>query len=55
MLSACLAINLHPGETSRNLCGDYDDSHYKWPRPRRSLGVSTFWAIDETTEENVNS
>ncbi|MCB2112457.1 MAG: phytanoyl-CoA dioxygenase family protein [Parvularculaceae bacterium] len=50
LLSACLAINLHPGETAQPW--HYDDSHYKWPRPRRSLGVSTFWAIDETTEEN---
>lgn len=50
LLSACLAINLHPGETAQPW--HYDDSHYGWPRPRPSLGVSAFWAIDETTAEN---
>ena len=50
LLSACLAIRLLPGETVQPW--HYDDSHYGWPRPRPSLGVSTFWAIDATTEEN---
>jgi len=50
LLSACLAINLHPGETAQPW--HFDDSHYDWPRPRRSLGVSTFWAIDAMTETN---
>ena len=50
LLSACLAINLHPGETPQPW--HFDDSHYQWPRPRPSLGVSAFWAIDETTEDN---
>ncbi|MGD9799555.1 MAG: phytanoyl-CoA dioxygenase family protein [Parvularculaceae bacterium] len=50
LLSACLAINLHPGETAQPW--HYDDSHYDWPRPRPSLGVSAFWAIDATTETN---
>jgi ectoine hydroxylase-related dioxygenase (phytanoyl-CoA dioxygenase family) len=50
LLSACLAINLQPGETAQPW--HYDDSHYGWPRPRPSLGVSTFWAIDETTAFN---
>ncbi len=50
LLSACLAINIHPGETPQPW--HFDDSHYQWPRPRPSLGVSAFWAIDETTEEN---
>lgn len=50
LLSACLAINLLPGETAQPW--HYDDSHYAWPRPRPSLGVSAFWAIDETTIEN---
>lgn len=50
LLSACLAINLHPGETVQPW--HYDDGHYRLPRPRASLGVSAFWAIDETTEEN---
>jgi ectoine hydroxylase-related dioxygenase (phytanoyl-CoA dioxygenase family) len=50
LLSACLAINLHPGETVQPW--HYDDNHYRLPRPRTSLGVSAFWAIDETTEHN---
>ncbi len=50
LLSACLAINLQPGETAQPW--HYDDSHFQWPRPRPSLGVSTFWAIDATTEAN---
>jgi ectoine hydroxylase-related dioxygenase (phytanoyl-CoA dioxygenase family) len=50
LLSACLAINLHPGETVQPW--HYDDGHYRLPRPRASLGVSAFWAIDDTTEEN---
>lgn len=50
LLSACLAINLQPGETAQPW--HFDDSHFQWPRPRPSLGVSTFWAIDELTEEN---
>lgn len=50
LLSACLAINIHPGETVQPW--HYDDSHYRLPRPRQSLGVSAFWAIDETTRLN---
>lgn len=50
LLSACLAINIHPGETVQPW--HYDDGHYRLPRPRQSLGVSAFWTIDETTEEN---
>lgn len=50
LLSACLAINLHPGETAQPW--HFDDSHYQWPRPRPSLGVSTFWAIDAMTATN---
>lgn len=50
LLSACLAINIHPGETVQPW--HYDDSHYRLPRPRDSLGFSAFWTIDETTEEN---
>lgn len=50
LLSACLAINLHPGETAQPW--HFDDSHYQWPRPRPSLGVSTFWTITATTETN---
>ena len=50
MLSACLAINSHPGENAQPL--HFDDSFYKVPRPRQAYGVSAFWAIDEFTETN---
>src|SRR5689334_1122373 len=50
LLSACLAINLQPGETVQPW--HTDDGGARLPRPRPALGVSTFWAIDDTTEEN---
>ena len=50
LLSALLAINLQPGETAQPW--HFDDSGVKIPRPRPPLGVSTFWAIDDTTELN---
>src|SRR5262245_33240134 len=50
MLSACLAINSHPGENAQPL--HFDDSFYKVPRPRQAYGVSAFWAIDEFTDSN---
>jgi ectoine hydroxylase-related dioxygenase (phytanoyl-CoA dioxygenase family) len=50
LLSACLAIQLNPGETVQPW--HYDDSHLDVPRPRPSWGVSTFWSIDATTAEN---
>lgn len=50
LLSACLAINLHPGETVQPW--HTDDGGVGEPKPRRAYGVSTFWAIDDTTEEN---
>jgi ectoine hydroxylase-related dioxygenase (phytanoyl-CoA dioxygenase family) len=50
LLSAFLAINLHPGETVQPW--HTDDGGARLPRPRPALGVSTFWAIDDTTETN---
>lgn len=50
LLSALLAINLHPGETVQPW--HTDDGNAKIPRPRPALGISTFWAIDDTTEQN---
>jgi ectoine hydroxylase-related dioxygenase (phytanoyl-CoA dioxygenase family) len=50
LLSAMLAINLHPGETVQPW--HTDDGGAKIPRPRPALGISTFWAIDDTTEQN---
>ena len=45
-----LAIKLHPGETVQPW--HFDDSGARIPRPRPALGISTFWAIDDTTELN---
>jgi len=50
LLSALLAINLHPGETVQPW--HLDDSGAKIPRPRPARGISTFWALDDTTEQN---
>jgi len=50
MLSACLAINTHPGETVQPL--HFDDSFYRVPRPRPAYGISAFWTIDDFTAEN---
>ncbi len=48
LLSACLAINLHPDETVQPW--HFDDAG--GPRPRKATGVSCFWALDDTTELN---
>ncbi|QJB70111.1 phytanoyl-CoA dioxygenase family protein [Parasphingorhabdus halotolerans] len=50
LLSACLAINLHPGETVQPW--HMDDEHCRQKMPRKALGVSTFWTIDAMTEDN---
>lgn len=50
LLSACLAINLHPGETVQPW--HTDDGYVHIPAPRQACAISTFWTIDETTEEN---
>lgn len=50
LLSACLAINLLPGETVQPW--HFDDSSIKVPRPRQTYGISAFWAIDDMTEVN---
>jgi len=50
LLYACLAINLHPGETVQPW--HFDDSHCALARPRDPLSLSTFWSISDTTEEN---
>jgi ectoine hydroxylase-related dioxygenase (phytanoyl-CoA dioxygenase family) len=50
LLSAMLAINLHPGETVQPW--HFDDGGVKLPRPRPAFGLSAFWAIDDTTELN---
>lgn len=50
LLSALLAINLHPNETVQDW--HYDDAQIHVPRPRPPAGVSTFWAIDDMTDNN---
>ena len=49
LLSAMLAIKLLPGETVQPW--HFDDS-CGVERPRRTTGVSTFWSITDTTEDN---
>jgi len=50
LLSANLAINLHPGETAQAL--HYDDAFYPLRRPRPPISVSVIWAIDDFTADN---
>src|SRR5712671_3539074 len=50
LLSAMLAINLHPGETVQPW--HFDDGGVRLPRPRPAFGLSAFWAIADTTELN---
>jgi ectoine hydroxylase-related dioxygenase (phytanoyl-CoA dioxygenase family) len=50
LLSAMLAIRLLANETVQDW--HFDDEQIMVPRPRPAYGVSTFWAIDDTTDEN---
>jgi len=50
LLSACLSINLHPGETVQPW--HTDDGHISVPQPHDVFGGSVFWALDDTTETN---
>ncbi len=50
LLSACLAINLQPGESVQPW--HTDDAHITIPYPHGNFGVSAFWALDDTTAEN---
>ena len=50
LLSALLAIDLHPGESVQPWHRDDDSIAMALPRP--AFGISTFWAIDETTADN---
>lgn len=49
-LSANIAINVHPGETAQSFHGD--DGYCTISRPRRAVGVSAVWAIDDFTSTN---
>ncbi len=50
LLSAFLAIQVHPGENAQGW--HFDDGGCRVPRPRPMCGVSAIWALDEFTEEN---
>ena len=50
LLTATLAIDLHPGETAQDFHSD--DGFYRIPRPRPPVSVSTMWAIDDFTNDN---
>ncbi|MEE9255423.1 MAG: phytanoyl-CoA dioxygenase family protein [Pseudomonadales bacterium] len=51
LLSACLAINVHPGETPQRFHTD-DSSGRFWKAPHSWCGISTIWAFDDFTEDN---
>jgi ectoine hydroxylase-related dioxygenase (phytanoyl-CoA dioxygenase family) len=50
LLSAFLAIHVHPGETPQGW--HFDDGGCRVPRPRPMHGVSAIWALDDFTPEN---
>ena len=50
LLSACLAIDLQPGESHQPW--HTDDAHIRVAPPHDIFGISVFWALDDTTEEN---
>jgi ectoine hydroxylase-related dioxygenase (phytanoyl-CoA dioxygenase family) len=52
LLSAVLAINLHPGETPQRFHLDGGDSSLPVPRPHPPIGVSAMWAFDDFTDSN---
>ena len=50
LISAFLAILVHPGETAQDM--HFDDGFVHHPRPRPSNMVSIIWAIDDFTATN---
>ena len=52
LLSANLAIKLHPGETVQPWHIDDAAGGFPFPLPRPAMGVSTIWALDDFTNEN---
>ncbi len=50
LLSAFLAIQVHPGETPQGW--HFDDGGCRAPRPRPMQGVSAIWALDDFGPEN---
>ncbi|MEM7097554.1 MAG: phytanoyl-CoA dioxygenase family protein [Pseudomonadota bacterium] len=52
LLSAALAINVHPGETPQPFHIDDGAGGLGIPKPRKAFGISTIWALDDFTESN---
>jgi ectoine hydroxylase-related dioxygenase (phytanoyl-CoA dioxygenase family) len=52
LLSAALAINVHPGETPQDFHGDDAAGGFPLRRPRPMQGVSAIWALDDFTPDN---
>ena len=52
LLSAALAIKLHPEETEQPFHIDDGGDTPLLRRPRAMVGVSTIWALDDFTEDN---
>lgn len=52
LLSAALAINVHPGETPQPFHIDDGAGGLAIPRPRQAFGISTIWALDDFNEDN---
>lgn len=50
LLSACLAIHIHPGETQQ--LPHHDDGFYQMARPHPPIGLSVIWALEEFKIEN---
>lgn len=55
LLSAALAINVHPGETPQDW--HIDDAsgsggHPAFARPRKPYGISAIWALDDFVQDN---
>jgi len=52
LLSAALAINVHPGETPQPFHRDDTSRSKDFSQKEQLNGVSTIWAIDDFTEKN---
>ncbi|MEM9620824.1 MAG: phytanoyl-CoA dioxygenase family protein [Pseudomonadota bacterium] len=52
LLSAALAIQVHPGETPQPFHIDDGAGGLNLPKPRQPFGISTIWAFDDFTTEN---
>ena len=52
LLSAALAINVHPGETPQDFHVDDAGDNPVLHKPRPPLGISTIWAYDDFTATN---